>query len=359
MRICLAGNDAAVCAVQSERTRSSLFAGTKPQDTLLNLVARHPYRLVSYLYAQAMPDPGPVLRALVGGHARNMVMDSGLYSFMFGSERGKMPSTYEAYRDYTRRYLDDIVKWGVDCFLVEADTQRLLGMEATLRLREEFAPLGSRVMYVWHQPEGIDGLIKLAQQRDYICLSIPELRMIASGGKTALGGSTGAKRLCDDLLRRVHNACAGAPPRIHLLGCTVEVMMETRLAWSCDSTSWLSGVRFGNGVIWTHEGLHPVGLRSERFVRFQQLAMDAHPRAVDFARSQKNPDYYLACLTCAHAYGQYQRWLDSRYSAMPARGDALPEGPYGKGSTHQAQSGDQRQAGARPRRRPRAQPVEP
>lgn len=329
------------------------------KDTLLSLMAQHPYRLVSYIYAKELQMPGDQLRALVRND-RDLIMDSGLYSFMFGSEQGKLAPTYQAYRDYVRRYLDDVAAWGLDCIVVEADAQRILGVEATERLREEFAPLGSRVMYVWHQPEGIDGLIKLARERDYVGLGLPELRMIASGGKSVAGSSSGAKRLCDDLLRRIHEACVGSPPRVHLLGCTVENMMETRLAWSCDSTSWLSGVRFGNGVIWTHEGLQAVGLRSPRFLRFRDMAMAEHPRAVDFARSQTNPDYYLSCLACAHAYAQYQRWLDSRYSPMPARGDALPEGTYAHAQdTQQAKGRDQRQGGDRPRRRPRAQPVEP
>jgi hypothetical protein len=330
MRICLAGNDHVWRLVQSEKMRVHLadtMKGNTPQKLILAMMAGHPYRLVSYFYARALPDPGPQLRQLVGGQDRNLVMDSGLYSFMFGSEQGKMPTTYEAYRDYTRRYLDDIDKWGVDCFLVEADTQRLLGMEATLRLREEFKSLGSRVMYVWHQPEGLDGLVKLAQEKDYICLSIPELRMIASGGKTAMGHPAKVSSLCNDLLRRVHKACGDSPPRIHLLGCTVMDMMETQLAWSCDSTSWLSGIRFGNGVIWTPEGLQSCGVRSPRFERFKQMACDAHPLAVDYARQQSNPDYYLNCLACAHAYALYQRHLDASYSAVQMRGDALPEGP--------------------------------
>lgn len=327
MRICLAGNDHVWRIAQSAAMRIHLANNRAPsKDVILGLMAQHPYRLVSYFYAKDLADPGNQLRRLVSND-RDMVMDSGLYSFMFGSEQGKMPSTYEAYRDYTRRYLDDLDKWGVDCFLVEADTQRLLGMEATLRLREEFAPLGSRVMYVWHYPEGFDGLVKLAQEKDYICLSIPELRMIASGGKSAMGHPAKVGSLCTDLLRRVHKACGDRPPRIHLLGCTVMEMIETRLAWSCDSTSWLSGIRFGNGVIWTPSGLQSCGVRSPRFRKFMELACDAHPLAVEYARQQTNPDYYLSCLTCAHAYALYQRHLDASYSAVPMRGDALPGGP--------------------------------
>ncbi len=328
--------------------------GETPQKLMLALMAGHPYRLVSYFYLRNMRDPASTMRAIVD-RPDPLVVDSGLFSFMFGSEQGKMPATYEAYREYTLRYLDDMDKWGFPCTLVEADTHRLLGMDATNRLRELFAPLGKRVMYVWHQPEGLDGLIKLAQERDYIGIGFPELRLIASGGGSTAGHSDQVNRMCMDLLRRVHKACGDSPPRIHLLGCTVERMMETRLAWSCDSTSWLAGIRYGQGRLWTPEGLDGAHIESERFRAFKRLAMDAHPAAVDFARKQTNPDYYLNCLACAHAYSLYQRWLDARYSPVPMRGDQLPEGPHAQATPAQ----DQRHHGDGADRQHRAQPVEP
>lgn len=295
---------------------------------IVSMMAGHPYRLVSYLYVKSLPDPVATLRSLVDGDDRALIVDSGLFSFMFGSEQGKMPETYDAYRDYTRKYLDDMAAWGLDCYLVEADTQRLLGMEATFKLREEFKPLGERCMYVWHQPEGLDGLVKLAKEVDFLGIGLPELRMIASGGASAASQSTRVDKMANDLMRRVHKACGDSPPRIHLLGCTVASLMETTLAWSCDSTSWLAGVKYGQGYLWTEKkGLHNISTRSARYKRWIEMACDANPIATDFARSQNNPDYYILCMASAYAYAVYQRWLDSRYTPRPARGDALPGGP--------------------------------
>ena len=301
--------------------------GNSPEKSRTTLLGGHPYRLVSYYYARELAQPREVLRSLITND-RDLIIDSGLYSFMFGAEQGKLPSTYEAYRDYTRKYLDDLNDWGLDCFVVESDTHRLLGMDATHRLREEFKPLGSRVIYVWHQPEGLDGLVKLARERDYIALGLPEIRMIASAGKKQLGGSAKSNSMCRDLLKRIHAACGDQPPRIHLLGCTQQELMETRLAWSCDSTSWLSGIRFGNATVWSaQEGLSTCALSSERFVAFTKLACDTNPEAAAFCAEQTNAGYYRACLASAYAYALYQQWLDTRYTPIPCRGDALPEGP--------------------------------
>ena len=333
MRICLAGQDhvlatlAKVKKVDSKMRIHFADARVVSRTKLLTLMAAHPYRLASYYYLKNMRDPTSTLKALVD-RPEHLIVDSGLYSLMFGSEQGSIPSTYEAYRDYTLRYIEDMQKWCPDCFIVEADTHRLLGMDATHRLREEFKPLGSKVMYVWHQPEGLDGLEVLAREKDYIGIGLPELRMISNGGTSTVQQSGIVNRMARDLLRRVHAACGDSPPRIHLLGCTVKDLMETSLAWSCDSTSWLSGIRYGNGCIWTsHGGLSTVGIRSPRFLRFREQAMDAYPDATDFANAQSNPDYYLNCLACAYAYALYQTWLDTRYSPKPARGDALPGGP--------------------------------
>jgi hypothetical protein len=300
--------------------------GNAPYRSIIATMVGHPYRLHSYFYFKDLKDPKAFMRYTVDDPS-GLIVDSGLYSFMFGSERGKMPSTYQAYRDYTRRYIDDMIKWDFPCILVESDTHYLLGMDDTLRLREEFAPLGSRVMYVWHRPEGFDGLIKLAKERDYISLGIPELRMLASGGKSVSGSSRMAERMSNDLISRVHAACGDKPPRIHLLGCTVESMMESRLVWSCDSTSWLSGLRFGQGRIWTADkGLVSAGIRSPKFRRFAKIAEEACPEAAEYAKRQSSPEYFLNSLACSYAYALYQQFLDSRFSPIPMRGDALPGG---------------------------------
>jgi len=277
---------------------------------------------MSYWYLRNMKrDVAAVLQVM--GKPEHMIMDSGLFSLMFGAEKGTIPSTYEAYRDYTLRYLDDVDRWGFPCTIVESDTHKLLGMEATFRLRELFAPLGDRVIYVWHQPEGLDGLLRLAEERSYIALSVPELRILAANGKATSRNQVSA--MVTNLLRRVHRHCEAKgilPPRIHLLGCTVQSMMETPLAYTCDSTSWLAGVRFGTGMTWNTktERLQQVHLRSERFKAWRKLCAEQNPDAAGYAKQQGDAEYYLNTLACAAAFAEYQRWLDARYTAVPMRG---------------------------------------
>jgi hypothetical protein len=328
MRIFLAGEDHVLAILRRKKMRVHL-ADTPPWARLrLSMMAGHPYRLVSYFYIKDDKNAGAVLRELAD-RPEDMIVDSGLFSYMFGSEQGTIPETYEAYRDYTRRYLDDLARWNYEGLVVESDAQRLLGMEAVHKLRDEFAPLGDRVMYVWHEPEGLDGLEVLAREKSYIAFGLPELRHIAETKAKKKGGKNKvSKQMVMNLMRRVHKACGESPPRIHLLGCTVEDLMETSLAWSCDSTSWLAGIRFGQAFIFipgkgTIEQCH---VSSERFRAYRNDAVKKFPDVVAFASQQKNPEYYLNCFGCAHAFAQYQRWLDGRYQNVPMRGDELPGG---------------------------------
>lgn len=273
-------------------------------------IVGHPNVLASYLHLRSSKRLDDRWRAF---DPDRMILDSGLFSFMFGSKRGEIPETYEAYRDFTLRYLDDVARLDWPGVIVEADVHKLLGMEALWKLRELFKPLGDRVMYAWHVPEGIEGLRELARRYSYIALSVPELR-IAFGG-THRRGTDAYKRAAWALLAEARAACK-VPPRIHLLGCTVPELMETSLAWSCDSTSWMSGAIYNNPT-W--------GFLHGELRKFQPLYKHADRVAWNEYRRRIADRYGIekegekTLVACADAFAQYQRRLDSRYTVAPTR----------------------------------------
>ena len=305
--------------VDGEAVRTQLTGNPPLQRAVNSMLGGHPYRLFSYFYNRQLQDPSIVS---VLWENSTTIMDSGLFSFMFGGEKDTMPATLDAYMEYTVQYLKDLDDWNYKGILVEADTQRLLGMPATLELRKLFREYEDRTIFVWHEPEGFDGLEKLALRYDYIALSIPELRMICGSGIVG-GGSRKVPRMVNQLLMLIHDVCrrkGKKPPKVHLLGCTVPLMMQTSLAWSCDSTLWLAGSRFAKGYIWRPGfGLKMAWIRSEAFAKYKSHAIEQYPGAHEFAMQQINPGYYLDLLTSAHALGQYQRWLDTRYSPVEMR----------------------------------------
>lgn len=283
-------------------------------------IFRDPRFLQSYWDTRGMGTWHPFLKLF---EPEELIMDSGLFTLMFGAHAGTIPATYDAFREYTLRYLDDLDRWGFRGLFVEADAHKLLGMEATLRLRELFAPFADRVIYVWHQPEGLDGLLTLARERSYIALSVPELRVISGGGHNRRGGEFDYRNAVHALLAKIHASLDGAPPpRIHLLGCTVPELVETRLAWTCDSTSWLGGVMYGEMMIYEGDGrLAKANIRSPKARAWSQRTLDEHPELFAWIRGWRpeKEHHILAVCACAHAWAEYAAWLDRRYTPVTPR----------------------------------------
>lgn len=171
------------------------------------------------------------------------IMDSGLFSLMFGSEKGTL-TTFDDFKSYALKYVSDMAEWGWNHAIVECDIQRVLGVKETHRLRDEvFRPSGREVIYVWHIPEGEAGLRALARNEKRIALSVPELRK-------ELGA--GSPRLKASLIRLLKIIREEGSPRVHLLGNT-ERALVTLPADSGDSTSWMAAGRYGEGYIFNHD----------------------------------------------------------------------------------------------------------
>ena len=196
----------------------------------------YPYRLCSYYYLRDNVQAcATILDAARDGS--EWTMDSGLFSLMFGSDKGTL-STFDAFRSYALKYLEDVNSWGWKHAIVECDVQKLLGVKETEKLRDEiFRPSGREVIYVWHLPEGEDGLRRLARNEKRIALSVPELRNVYG---------TGSNKLKTALIRLLAIIKDEGNPRVHLLGNT-QSSLVTLPADSGDSTSWLAGGRYGTG----------------------------------------------------------------------------------------------------------------
>ena len=287
----------------------------------------HPHILTSVLSAfRSGPKRFKVELQRLGAFdpSSHWILDSGLFSFMFSGHAQAPARTYEAFRDYTRRYLDMIDAAGFDGTIVEVDAQRLIGVDATKRLREEFAPLGDRVMYVWHEPEGLDGLVELARAKSYIGLGLPELRTISK--------RMGAKPnvLAENLLARIHEATPGGPPRIHLLGGTSPPHYSTRMVYSCDSTTWLNATKYGACPIFEEHGAKHLPVRSERFKAYVENVFRLRPDLLDLLEPHAagKREYIRMRIASAFSYSRLQKWVDANITHVPMRGADLPGGPW-------------------------------
>lgn len=169
---------------------------------------------------------------------RHTIIDSGLFTFMFGAGKGQGDHTFESMREWMHR----IVRFAHDndvpnASWVECDVQRILGPEAAWKLRTEMRELmgGREVINVFHLPDGEEGFRKLVEFSDYIAISVPELRLYQSKTykKTAHYMAVLARRLKPSI-------------KIHLLGCTeYQMLSDNAFCTSADSSSWTYGTRYG------------------------------------------------------------------------------------------------------------------
>jgi hypothetical protein len=164
--------------------------------------------------------------------SRHTIMDSGLFTLMFGAHAGKRTKKeieiwYNALVNFVHQN-----KVGATC--VEVDCQKILGVEAAWDYRERIAKdlPSNRIINVFHKDDGQKGLDRMIEFSNYIAVSVPELR------------SLGQKKSVIDIAHYIKNKKPNID--IHLLGCTEsKLLKELNFCSSSDSTSWQQVGRYG------------------------------------------------------------------------------------------------------------------
>lgn len=161
---------------------------------------------------------------------RHTIMDSGLFTLMFGAHKGKRDRAFiEKWVEALAAFVEEH-KLDVTC--VEVDCQKVLGVPQAWEMRERMRRLmpRQRIINVFHVEDGKAGLDRLIEYADYIAVSVPEMRIVYG---------TGTKY--EDATIRFANYIKNKKPEIdiHLLGCTsTKLLKACRFCTSSDSTSW-------------------------------------------------------------------------------------------------------------------------
>jgi len=174
----------------------------------------------------------PEIGQYLAKHSRHSIMDSGLFTLMFGAHAGKrsekeIDTWYHALVNFVQQY-------GVKSTCVEVDCQKILGVEKAWYYREKMRNdlPNNRQINVFHKEDGQRGLDRLIEFTDYIAVSVPELR------------SLGQKRHTEKIVHYIKNKKPTID--IHLLGCTEKKLLESlNFCSSADSTSWQQVNRYG------------------------------------------------------------------------------------------------------------------
>jgi len=169
--------------------------------------------------------------------AKHIIMDSGLFTLMFGACKDIRPD-----EKFIRRYKDAICNFvntnhidqNIAC--VECDCQKLLGSDLAWELRTQMRDqIPNTIINVFHFEDGRYGLDRLIEFSDYIAISVPELRIVKP------------KTYKEDTYR-LASYIKNKKPEIdlHLLGCTERALLKRcKFATSADSTTWQQVNRYG------------------------------------------------------------------------------------------------------------------
>lgn len=165
---------------------------------------------------------------------QHAIMDSGLYSLLFGQEKG-YHSEAELYSWFDM--LVDFIKMecqGITC--VEVDAQKFLGVAKTWELRERFKALlpGTSIINAIHVEDDAKSIDRMIEFSDYIAISTRECRHLYQDSSFSV-------------IRNLVMHIKSKKPaiNIHLLGWGESVgASEFRGCTSADASNWQGAVRF-------------------------------------------------------------------------------------------------------------------
>jgi len=160
----------------------------------------------------------------------NFILDSGAYTFMT-----TMKNKDVNWDDYVISYAKFIKEYNIK-FYFELDIDSLVGIKEVERLRTLCENIsGVKCIPVWHKSRGLEYWKKMCKEYEYVAI----------GGLVTLE----IKRTEYDVFYHLLKIAKENNTKVHGLGFTNLKGLEKYKFYSVDSTSWLSGNRFG-AVYW-------------------------------------------------------------------------------------------------------------
>jgi hypothetical protein len=167
--------------------------------------------------------------------SRHTIMDSGLFTLMFGAHAGKRDKIFM--EKYQEALIDFVVSHELKSVCVEIDCQKILGTKEAWNFRRRMRDrLPNRQINVLHYEDGQKGLDRLIEFTDYMGISVQEIHK-----KTGKDYKEHTYKLVSYIKNKKPDV------DIHLLGATDKYLLnQCRFCTSADSTSWMGVNRFGS-----------------------------------------------------------------------------------------------------------------
>lgn len=196
-------------------------------------------------------------------NAEFFLLDSGAFSFMNSQRSGKEFNLTEIY-EYLDKYIEFINKYNIKYFF-ELDLDVVIGYKEVLKMRKILeAKTNKKCIPVFHKIRGINEWYKMVKEYDYVAIG-------ASGKNDSAWTRKHPEALIKLLKIAKENNC-----KVHGLGYTNLSMLKKVPFYSVDSTSWVSGWRYGsihtfkNGKIEVHKRAKNTRLKREMGLKAEE-----------------------------------------------------------------------------------------
>lgn len=201
--------------------------------------------------------------------SKMFLLDSGAFTFLNSSK------TVD-FDDYIDRYARFIVENDIRYFF-ELDIDDIVGYDKVKEYRRTLErKTGRRCIPVFHKSRGLDEYKRMVKEYDYIAI-----------GGIAIGNIQRDKyRFFTPLLDIAHHAGC----KVHGLGFTNTELLHQYPFDSVDSTSWLSGARFGQ--VYRFDGRNMVATKDKGKRMVNYKIADLH-NLREWMKFQKYADVYL------------------------------------------------------------------
>lgn len=161
------------------------------------------------------------------------IMDSGLFSLMFGKYRELCTNENDILRWY-EAMIETIYEHDIKSTIVECDCQKITSPQFAWKLREKMRNdlPNHEIINVFHLEDGPAGFERLIEFSDYMAISAPELRIAYGKYHVEKMIPLGMKVISKN-------------KKLHYLGFTsFQDIHKCRFATSCDSSSWTAVVLY-------------------------------------------------------------------------------------------------------------------
>lgn len=217
------------------------LASTSTREIFNNTIQKIPYLLESFYYIEEWQIP-------LIKKAELFLLDSGAFTFMNGS-KGEVD-----FNLYLDKYIEFINKNDVK-FFFELDVDSVVGYENVKKLRTRLEyETRKKCIPVWHKSRGLKEWEMLCREYEYVAI----------GGIVTKEIQKNDYKYFKPLLEIAEKYNC----KVHGLGFTAVKELPKYKFYSVDSTSWLSGGRYGQLHVFknnTIEHIRPKDMRAKNY----------------------------------------------------------------------------------------------